>query len=157
MTQGAMAVLSNDVATSSVLSTLDKLNFVTVDNSYCDGQLVMGTKCLIPDAFFTNIYGDTSKGGFVLIDGKRKVRVLVKNQLNSGSVDEKFPYLFLNCVMFPEKEVIIVLDGRGYRESAKVWLERAIDNNWLNYMKSGKTIKLMSISEFVEYAIGEFS
>ena len=50
----------------------------------------------------------------------RTVRVEAKWQQAAGSVDEKYPYMLLNGIyQYPEKEIIFVVDGGGYKPGAR--------------------------------------
>lgn len=80
----------------------------------------------------------------------KKIRIECKWQQSPGSVDEKLPYLYLNAVeKYPEQDIIILLDGGGYKAGAKAWLENAIKTNWCN--KKNKNIRLMALTEFITY------
>ena len=94
---------------------------------------------------------------FVIVVGARKIRIEVKHQSVVGSVDEKYSYMLLNAIyQYPEKEIIFIVDGEGYKPGARKWLETSIKNNWLNFKKRGKGIKLMTITEFMNWFNHEF-
>lgn len=109
-------------------------------------------KYVVLNAPFETIYNHKGKTEFLLINKiiDKKIRIECKWQQSAGSVDEKFPYLYLNAVKkYEENDVIILLDGGGYKDGAKQWLENAIDSNWEN--TSNKNISLMSLNEFMIY------
>jgi hypothetical protein len=56
--------------------------------------------------------------------GDVSVRIECRAQQISGSVDEKFPYLFECAKGFPESAVWLVLSGDGARKRAMDWLKR---------------------------------
>ena len=58
---------------------------------------------------------------------------------------------------YPEKEIIFVIDGGGYKPGALKWLKKSIENNWLDFKQNGKDIKLMNIAEFINWFNHEFS
>ncbi len=74
---------------------------------------------------FTNIYGYYGTTDFVLRDSVRgiEIRFWCKWQETAGTVDEKLPYLVANLKRFPEKEVIFLAGGDGWRYGALDWLK----------------------------------
>ena len=83
---------------------------------------------------FTTIYGSEGKTEFVIYDTKteRSIRVESKYQATAGSVDEKYPYMLLNAIsQYPEKEVILIVDGGGYKPGSRQWLKTQLSSNWL--------------------------
>lgn len=108
---------------------------------------------------FTTIYGSEGKTEFVIYETKteRSIRVESKYQATAGSVDEKYPYMLLNAIsQYPEKEVILIVDGGGYKPGSRQWLKTQLSSNWLNFKSSGKKIRLMYIAEFVNWFNHEF-
>lgn len=81
------------------------------------------------------IYGRDLRCDFVLYHPALhlgKLLIESKWQQNSGSVDEKFPYLVENinyCYPYP---TIVVIDGGGYKKGAEQWLRAQVRNNLLN-------------------------
>lgn len=74
---------------------------------------------------YTSIYGACSTSEFVLRWNDHSVRIECRVQETSGSVDEKFPYLFQNARdRMPEPEVHLLLYGDGARVQAVEWLKR---------------------------------
>lgn len=113
---------------------------------------------VVKNAHYITIYNEKGRTEFVIVDDLRRIRVEAKYQASQGSVDEKFPYMLLNGIeQYPESEVIFVVDGGGYKKGARKWLEEHIKENWLDYKSKGKDIKLMSITEFVNWFNHEFS
>lgn len=109
-------------------------------------------KYIVLNAPYETIYNHKGKTEFLLINKKldKKIRIECKWQQTAGSVDEKFPYLYLNAVKkYKENDVIILLDGNGYKVGARNWLENAISTNWEN--DKNKNIQLMSLNEFIIY------
>ena len=117
-------------------------------------------KYVIRNAPFITIYNQRGKTEFVIHDitQNRAIRVEDKWQQSAGSVDEKYPYMLLNGIYrYPEHEIIFVVDGGGYKPGARLWLQNAIDNNWLDFKgKEHKSITLMTISEFITWFNREF-
>jgi hypothetical protein len=72
---------------------------------------------------YATVYGGVGKTEFVLSIPPRRVRIECKWQAVSGSVDEKFPYMFLNMQRVDEPEVIFLLDGGGAKPAAVAWVK----------------------------------
>lgn len=116
------------------------------------------SRYVIRNAPYTTIYGEVGRTEFLIVDKNRHVRVEAKYQASQGSVDEKYPYMLLNGIYaYPEKEIIFVIDGGGYKPGALKWLKKSIENNWLDFKGNDKDIKLMNIAEFLNWFNHEFS
>ena len=98
---------------------------------------------------YINVYGSNSRGEFLLfLKGYPDTRIECRSQTVSGSVDEKLPYLLENCKVFDEKNVIVVLEGNGYKTRAKEWF---IENA---HAVRFKNINVMSFKEFKDWVKG---
>jgi hypothetical protein len=76
---------------------------------------------------YRSLYGITSFSEFLYVDDSRNkaIRIECRWQEQPGSVDEKFPYLFLNARdRMPEKIVWLVIGGDGARPAAFAWIKR---------------------------------
>jgi hypothetical protein len=73
-----------------------------------------------------------------------------KIQLVSGTVDEKYGTLLLNCLNREEDLIIIILEGNGAREGAKNFLRGDWKNKFPILAKnySNKTIKTLDCKSF---------
>lgn len=112
---------------------------------------------VIKQATYTTIYNHKGQTEYVIVSEERRIRVEVKYQAASGSVDEKYPYMLLNGIyQYPENEVVFIVDGGGFKPGAKEWIKKQLDDNWLDYKSKGKDIKLMSITEFVSWFNRQF-
>ena len=108
----------------------------------------MPFKYLLREVPFTNIYGGKSKTEFVLHSKQRAIRIEAKYQAAAGSVDEKLVYTLLNAIQcYPEKEIILLLEGQGFRKGAREWILKMLDSNWLNY-RNKKTIHCFTLKQF---------
>jgi hypothetical protein len=69
-------------------------------------------------------------------------------------VDEKFPYLYLNCIeKMPEKNILIIVDGEGAKQGSIMWLKHACENQlYTNEDNKNKRIDVMTIAEFLKWA-----
>ena len=97
---------------------------------------------------FTSIYKHNARTEFLVISKKNnfRIRIECKWQQSSGSVDEKLPYLFLNAKdCMPEKDVMIIIDGKGWKEGAIPWLKEAVKNI------EEKNIMVFSLTEFITW------
>lgn len=98
-------------------------------------------------------YGKTE---FLLVSAKYNLRTRIecKWQQSSGSVDEKFPYVYLNCLeAMPEDHVIIVVDGGGAKREAVNWLKRAAEEKrYTGEENSKKVIQVFNLAEFLAWA-----
>lgn len=74
--------------------------------------------------------------------------------LVSGSVDEKFPYLYLNCVeRMPEQWIIIVIEGSGAKTGSIEWLKKACKEKiYASEEGKKKRIDVINLSEFIIWA-----
>jgi hypothetical protein len=83
------------------------------------------TRLLIKNAPYKSIYGCASRSEFLYIHHPVvSCRIECRWQETPGSVDEKMPYIFLNArYAMPEKNVWIIVDGGGARESAIQWIK----------------------------------
>ena len=80
-----------------------------------------------------DLYGKDHKADFVLYHPTKWPQCLViesKWQQSGGSVDEKYPFLVFSIKKI-QKPSIIVLDGKGYKPEARLWLEREVDGKIL--------------------------
>ena len=88
-----------------------------------------GPNLLLRNVPYTNIYGSRGMTEFRAISPAHgvDVRIEAKWQQAAGSVDEKFPYMFLNAktAWCEEADVVaIILQGEGFKPGAVEWLRR---------------------------------
>src|SRR5690606_14452889 len=89
----------------------------------------------------SSIYGTPMYCDFVLFHPEKWVNCLIiesKWQQSGGSVDEKFPYFVLNIQQKHPHQVIVLLDGGGYKQSAEIWLRGQVGNNLLKVFNMGE-------------------
>jgi len=94
---------------------------------------------------YINIYGSKGRTEFVIDTKTKSIRIECKWQQSSGSVDEKFCYLYHNCLIMPEKTIIIVIDGDGARKSAVEWLKNIANNT------TSKELYVFNLCEFIKW------
>lgn len=111
---------------------------------------------LLKNVPYETIYGHKGVTEFLVKSKKYNIeaRIECKWQHSAGSVDEKFPYLYLNCVyQVPEKNIIIVIDGDGAKIGAINWIKNASQQKYLN---QDKEITVMNLKEFLIWANATF-
>ncbi len=120
------------------------------------GELFQTENLLLKNVPYTSIYEHKGKTEFLLLSYpyNLEIRIECKWQQQNGSVDEKLPYLFLNCLIFPEPEIIILIDGPGFKRGAIQWLKNQAKQCTI------KIIRVMNVQELMIWtnniAIGQF-
>ncbi len=157
MSQGAKAN-NNGKIFEQQLIPLFKMNGYTVvkhsDYLKRSAEYESLERLVITSYPFMSIYRQKGKTEFLIVNRERHrvIRVECKWQQSSGSVDEKFPYMYLNCVYgYKDPEVVLIVDGGGYKPGARAWLEQAVRVRWLLSEDDPKSIRLMTISEFTAW------
>ena len=157
MTQGGLANSSGRTLESTIIATMTSKHFMKA--SYRDWKINperYGEELLLTRVPYTSIYGNPSYTEFLIHSVPRglDIRVECKWQQVSGSVDEKFPYLYLNCLeQMPESQVIIVADGGGAKPASLNWLKSVATEK--KYTQPGyipKSISVFTLQEFVIWA-----
>lgn len=119
-----------------------------------------GKELLLKNVPFTTIYGHGGNTEFLLISEKHKIRMRIecKWQQSAGSVDEKLPYLYLNTIeAMPEKNIMILIDGDGFKTGAKTWLRNAVKEKLYTTDKNNDTeVLVFSLAEFFTWANNTF-
>lgn len=152
-TQGSLANMNGKIFENMLIPIFEAHGFKVFNESEINHiDLTHIRRYVIKNASYMTIYDNKGKTEFVIVDDFRRIRVEAKYQAAAGSVDEKYPYMLLNGIyQYPEKEIIFVVDGGGYKPGAREWLQNRINENWLDYKSKGKDIKLMNISEFMNW------
>ena len=156
-TQGGLANKSGRVLEGTVISLFEQHGFQVVSyRAWVKAPHLYSEELLLRDVPYISIYGHNAKTEF-LVQSKRlslTVRIECKWQQVFGSVDEKFPYLYLNCIFaMPEDFIIIVLDGGGAKPSAVSWLKNAAATRQLIPADKGeKKVVVLSLAEFLGWA-----
>ncbi|HPZ09006.1 MAG TPA: 4-diphosphocytidyl-2C-methyl-D-erythritol kinase [Candidatus Eremiobacteraeota bacterium] len=157
--QGSLATSSGNTLEKTVTATLLSKGFTLIGyRDYVKNKKNCGHELLIKNVPYKTIYNHPGKTEFLLISKKYslEVRIECKWQQSSGSVDEKFPYLYLNCIeAMPEGDIIIIIDGGGAKSGAVKWLKKAVEEKRYTSDKS-KNIKVFTLVEFVKWANSTF-
>ena len=151
--QGGIANAQGRTLESVVISTLEQKGFRKVPyKEYLNGLNIYGDELLLTNVPYETIYGHKGKTEFKIQSQRYgEYRIECKWQQSSGSVDEKFPYLYLNCIeKMPENNIIIIIDGQGAKPGAIDWLRRAACLKLYSSEKNrNKNILVMSLAEFI--------
>lgn len=156
MTQGGIANHQGHTLESIVISTMMLKGFEVL--SYKDWEKTpdkAGAELLLKNVPYKTIYGHCGKTEFKILSKRYgDYRIECKWQQSSGSVDEKFPYLYLNCIEnMPETNIIIIVDGQGAKAGAIDWLRKAArEKLYTTEANQNKNIQVMSLAEFVKWA-----
>ncbi|WP_028962641.1 PD-(D/E)XK nuclease superfamily protein [Sulfobacillus thermosulfidooxidans] len=117
-----------------------------------------GAELLLRNVPYTTIYGQDGKTEFLVRSQRYQLnmRLECKWQQTSGSVDEKFPYVYLNAIAaMPEPQIALLIDGGGAKPNALRWLKNAVSQRlYESYHASNspKTIWVWSLTEFLAWA-----
>lgn len=155
--KGALASNQGSILEQTVESTFSKKGFQVLRyREWARNPDKYSKDLLLKNCPFKNIYNHDGNTEFLLKSKTYdcEIRIECKWQQSSGSVDEKFPYLYLNCIdAMPEKHIIIIVDGGGAREGAVSWLkEVASKNKYTSAENSDKQIEVLTLTEFIQWA-----
>jgi hypothetical protein len=135
---------------NQVESILNNQSYVSIEHKNWIKTQEINGKLLVKHFPYTSIYETKCRTEFVLIDNGRKIRIECKWQQVSGSVDEKFPYLYWNAVeKWEENESILLVDGGGYKPKALEWLRKSARNRMGFADKPEKAIAVFTFTEFM--------
>ena len=119
-----------------------------------------GNELLLKNVPFKTIYNHKGNTEFLLLSQEYnlKIRIECKWQQVAGSVDEKLPYLYLNTIeAMPEKDIIILIDGDGWKKGAKAWLKSAVtERKYTTENNNNKNIRIFSLADFFTWANNTF-
>lgn len=157
LTQGGRANRSGSVLEGIVIGALAPHGFVVVQyRDYARNPEGFGTELLIKNAPFTTLYGTRGQTEFLLRSANYglEVRIECKWQQTAGSVDEKLPYLYLSAIeAIPEHDVILLVDGQGFRPGAVDWLRKTADSRrFIPEDRADKRVMVMGATEFMTWA-----
>ena len=144
------ASITGNILEKQVQSLFLEKGFEIVNYSkWIKDKTKFGQELLLKHVPYNSIYNHRGYTEFLLISKKldKEIRIECKWQQSSGSVDEKLPYLFLNATTkMTEKEIMIIIDGGGWKEGAIPWLKEAV-----NKSEQKKRIKVFSLAEFLTW------
>lgn len=159
--QGSKANKQGKILENAVESLFGKKGFEIVPYSrWIKKKEAFGKELLLTNVPFETIYNQRGYTEFVIISEKYncQIRIECKWQQSSGSVDEKFPYLYLNCLeKMDEDKIIIICDGGGAKPGSIQWLkDTAISRKYAGEINEEKTIEVFSLTEFIVWANNSF-
>lgn len=160
MSQGARANAAGQVYEKSLKPFFSGFGYTVMTYRQWQKAGSPSGKYALKDAPFRSIYDHDGKTEWLLINDERgtRVRVEVKTQNATGSVDEKIPYTYITAATcYEENDVILLLEGDGFKPGVRPWLRKVIDERWLLPPDSKKNIQLMNWSEFTRYFMAELS
>ncbi len=159
--QGTLANDSGNVLEQTVKGIFSAKGFVKA--RYSDWKKrpeKYGGEVLLFNVPFETIYEHKGTTEFKLMSERygMDIRIECKWQQVAGSVDEKLPYLYLNCIeAMPENHVIIVIDGDGWKEGAIPWLKDAVtQKKYTTEDNKSKKIQVFDLKEFITWANSTF-
>jgi len=155
--QGALASNQGKILEKTVETTFQAKGFEIIKYRTWDkNREKYGSELLLENCPFKNIYHHDGNTEFLLKSKKFdcEIRIECKWQQSNGSVDEKFPYLYLNCIeAMPEKEIVIIVDGGGAKVGAITWLQETVKSKkYTSDYNNDKTIHVFSLAEFIKWA-----
>lgn len=167
---GSLANYSGSTLEKTIIGTLLSKGFSLVQyrdyanylKKYGEQKTVekYGAELLLRNVPFQTIYNHPGNTEFLLHSKQYNlnVRIEAKWQQSSGSVDEKFPYLYLNCLeAMPESEIIIIVDGGGAKAGAISWLRNAVNKKLYTDEKTvKKKIQVFNLTEFITWVNKRF-
>jgi hypothetical protein len=152
--QGAQANSNGRIFECLIEAMMVQKGFqVVAYQDYALNPEMYGDNLLIREAPYRNLYGGEAKSEFLLKSAEQglDVRIECRWQQASGSVDEKFPYLFINSVEYaPEPNVWICVGGGGARPAAVSWLRReAAARPYPRAAHPAKEVRVFTIEELL--------
>lgn len=153
--QGRQAKQNGRILEQTILPLLQAKGFVPV--SYSDYQRSpenFAGELVLTHVPYTTIYGASGYSEFVIRSNSRNllIRVECKWQQAQGSVDEKFPFVYLNAIeAYPESMVFLIVDGGGARQGAVDWLKSAVRQKRFRREECAKDIRVLSVAEFIAW------
>lgn len=157
LTQGARGNISGNQLEVAVKTVLMGKGFELVRYRLWEkNKEKYGTELLLENVPFSTIYSHRGNTEFLLLSERfnLNMRIECKWQQVSGSVDEKLPYLYLNCIEnMPEDNIMILIDGAGWKRGAIAWLKEAVaTKKYTTQHNQHKTILVYSLMEFFTWA-----
>ncbi len=159
--QGGQANKTGNVLEQVVISALNAHDFVMVPyREYEHHQEKYGKELVLRNVPYTTLYGGRGYTEFLILSERYNVRTRIecKWQQGAGSVDEKLPYTYLSCAeSMDENDIIILIDGKGFRDGAVDWLRNAAEQRkYIPANCPNKHIRVMNTTEFLTWCNNTF-
>jgi hypothetical protein len=130
------------------------LQQILVNNNYT-GTIISGRNT--PALTFIDVMGiqRNFKSEFILQVNNRDIRVQARYLSGTGgTVIEKLPYLLENAKkVYPQNEVIFILEGSGYDKGSSTMNPRLYMKNMVSNVGNGKKIVIWDKKEFEDWVI----
>ena len=151
------ATKTGSILEESVQKVFESYGFTIIKyREWEKAPLLHGEELVLLNAPYETIYGHNGNMEFLVRSKKfnLNLRIECKWQQSSGSVDEKFPYLYLNCIeTIKENDIFIILGGKGQKQGAINWLKHAKENSLYTTEKNrDKSIKVLDLEDFIVWA-----
>ena len=148
LSQGARAVKSGTDQEILVEKILVELGVLSVTWNVCN-QNTLGhvPVVLFKQVPYIGVIGSQGKSDFLLCNNLsgNKIRIEVKAQFVGGSADEKLDRLINNCAVFKERDVIIIMEGNGFRPGTREYIVNIASKI------PDKNINIFNIGQFRSY------
>jgi hypothetical protein len=107
------------------------------------------SEVLVRNFPYKTIYGNDGRMEFYLSSERLqfKGRIECRYQTVSGSVDEKFPYLYMNCISEDHPlDTIVIAEGKGAKKGAVQWFKQQAAQ-----APKDRSILILTLEEFVKW------
>ena len=103
----------------------------------------IGKRHFVTNAGYTNCYGGKSRSPFVVNHPSQGLtRIECRSQHQSGTTDQKFPYLLECAKGMPEENIIFVVSGTGFKTEALTFFKKGA------LAISSRNVSVMTLNEF---------
>ena len=148
---------SGNILEKTVKAVLTGNGFTVINyREWSKNPSEFGEELLLTNVPFETIYQHHGSTEFLLKSKEfnLEIRIECKWQQVSGSVDEKLPYLYLNTIeTMPEKHIVILIDGDGWKPGAIPWLKEAVSKKkYTTQNMPDKKIEVLNLKEFITWA-----
>lgn len=155
--QGGRANSSGSTLEQTVKGALQSKGFKFVQyGEWVKNPEKYGRELVLKHVPYETIYKKGGRTEFLIKSERyqKEIRIECKWQESEGSVDNKFPYVYLNCIeRYPEQDIIIVVEGGGASPESIKWLKGAIEaKKYTDEISRLKNIQVMNLAEFVRWA-----
>lgn len=162
MKQGTISNMTGNQLEVAVKSVLLGKGFELINYRVWErNKAKYGDELLLENVPFQTIYEHKGNTEFLLVSKQYdlNIRIECKWQQSAGSVDEKLPYLYLNTIeAMPEKNIMILIDGDGFKAGAISWLRNAVkESKYTTEDNKDKVIHIFNLREFFTWANKTFN
>src|SRR5687767_6646421 len=131
MEGGARANFTGASLEAIIKGAIDRKHYQFIKREKFDAARQLAQPIYTEQYKLQSIYESELKCDFILYHPQKHPESLIieaKWQQDTGSVDEKYPFLVANIREKFPSPTIIVLDGGGYRKQAEAWLRKQVDH-----------------------------